>query len=197
MGCERIPWLFESYITHKRNNCIEIQSLQPIHVNPNSKNWKESKSSARGGNVLDMLWTRCVDKSQIIRCIQTKSGVDTHREVYMISHPLKLLFLLTSLLKPSTTFKVSRQPLKQVMAVDIGFLSKRFWDLSLERFEFKIKYYHWKFLSLTPYFMCHALTVQPLTFKPDKRQVLNLQKKNMKESKRRRENQNVNNPFDK
>ena len=45
----------------------------------------------RCGNVVETLWTRRCDQSPIIRYIQTKSGVDTHREVYMISHPLKLL----------------------------------------------------------------------------------------------------------
>ena len=47
--------------------------------------------------------------------------------------------------------KFQTKTINRVTDVEIGSLSKHFRDLSLERLELKIKYYYWKFLSLTWY----------------------------------------------
>ena len=83
---------------------------------------------------------------------------------------------------------------KQVTDVEIGFLSKRFRDLSLERLAFKIKYYRWKFQSLTLYLMCYALTIAPLTFKQISDKSWICKRKIWKNAEEKR-NQNVNNLF--
>ena len=147
-------------------------------------------------HVVDTWWTRCghvLDTSSWsipnhpiypnqIGCRHTPGS-------YNDLTSIKITFLVDVSLKALNNFQSSRltKTLKQVTDVEIGFLSKRFRDLSLERFEFKIKYYCWKFQSLSIYLMCYAFTAVPLTFKTDKRQVLNLKRKiwkNVEEEKK-------------
>jgi len=75
MGCEHTPWFFELYITRGTTGCIEIQSVQPTSTKMKVIHWH-------------VVYTLCW-QSQIIGYTQTESGVNTHREVYIFSQPLK------------------------------------------------------------------------------------------------------------
>ena len=95
-----------------------------------------------------LIYSKSPDKSKPNRA-WTHTAMFTSNTFYG-EQPLKCLFSFTTISEPSTYIKAlfrvnQNDPLTTIL--EIWFLAKTFRDISLERFEFKIKFYHRKFVS--------------------------------------------------